>query len=85
MRSRSRSSRRTAGPRILPRGLLAKRRQDPFAHAVVLLLQALELPDKLIAPARPERASVAHGLGNQGREIRDSGNGCVAYDYDTHT
>ena len=85
MRSRTRSRRRAAGPRILLRGLLATRRLEAFEHAVVLLLQALELQDKLPAPARPERASVAYGLGNQGREIRDSGNACVAYNYDTHT
>ena len=80
-----RSRRCAAGPRILLRGLLATRRLDAFEHAVVLRLQALELQDKLASPARPERASVAYGLGNQGREIRDSGNACVAYNYDTHT
>ena len=46
-----RSRRRTAGPQILLRGLLATRRLDPCAHAVALLLQALELLDKLLAPA----------------------------------
>ena len=80
-----RSRRRAAGPRILLRGLLATRRLEASEHAVVLRLQALELQDKLASPARPERASVAYGLGNQGREIRDSGNACVAYNYDTHT
>ena len=62
VRSRTRGSRRTAGPRNLGRGPLATRRLDPFAHAAVLLLQALELQDKLAAPARPERASVAFFL-----------------------
>ena len=40
VRSRTGSSRRTAGPRILLRGLLAMRRLDAFEHAVVLRLQA---------------------------------------------
>jgi hypothetical protein len=56
VRSRTGSSRRTAGPRILLRGLLAMRRLDAFEHAVVLRLQALEFPDEPTPPFahRPE-------------------------------
>ena len=57
MRSRTRSSRRAAGPRNLLRGLLATRRLDPFEHAVVLRYQGLDVLDKLLAPLRPERAA----------------------------